>query len=154
MERIDLDNLDELTGKILREASSMSVVCRAHPLESVRPTLARMGIVTARDLKRVKAGEIVLVTGILIILHKPPTKSCKRVMFITMEDETGLLDVVAFPKALNKYARIILTSEVLTVNGRLQRLGSWGKALSIVMERIIPKTSGRLSDLLLKKRLH
>jgi error-prone DNA polymerase len=110
VEPTDLDNLDELTGTIYREASSMSVFCQAHPLESVRPALARMGVITAQDLRHVKAGGVVLVTGILVILHTPPAKSGKRVMFITMEDETGLLDVVAFPKALNKYARAFLTS--------------------------------------------
>ncbi|MGB6066137.1 MAG: OB-fold nucleic acid binding domain-containing protein [Desulfomonilaceae bacterium] len=144
MERTYLDHLDELTGRILREASSMSVFCRAHPLEAVRPMLARMGIITARDLRRVKAGEIVLVTGILVILLTPPTKSGKQVMFITMEDETGLLDVVAFPKMLDKYAGIILTSEVLTAKGRPQRRGSWGKALRIVMDRVMLKWRGRL----------
>jgi DNA polymerase III alpha subunit len=153
MELIDLDDLDDLTRRIYREASSMSVFCQAHPLETVRSRLARMGVITAQDLKRVKAGANILVSGILVIIHTPPTKSGKRVMFITMEDETGLIDVVVFPKVLDKYAKVIVTSEVLTVKGRLQRLGSWGKSLSIVLDKVIPKWSGRLSDILLKKRL-
>jgi DNA polymerase III alpha subunit len=146
-------NLDERTRRVVKEASTMSVFCHSHPLEPMRPALARMGVITARDLRRVKAGEIVLVTGLLVILHTPPTKSGKRVMFITMEDETGLLDVVAFPRVLDKYARVIRTSEVLTVKGRLQRLGSGGKSLSIIMERVVRPWSGRLADLLLKNRL-
>jgi DNA polymerase III alpha subunit len=89
--------------------------------------------------------------GLLVIVHTPPTKSGKRVMFITMEDETGLLDVVAFPRVLDRYAKIIRTSEVLTVKGRLQRQGTWGKSLSVIMERVILPWSGLLSDLLLKK---
>jgi DNA polymerase III alpha subunit len=151
MEWMDLDNLDELTRRIYTEASTMSVFCRCHPLEPLRPALARMGVITARDLKLIKAGETVLVAGILVILHTPPTKSGKRVMFITMEDETGLLDVVAFPRVLDNYARIIRTSEVLTVKGRLQRHGSWGKSLSIVMELVVLPWSGLLSDLLVRK---
>jgi error-prone DNA polymerase len=125
MERSDADNINDLTAGILREASSMSVFCRAHPLEPLRPALAKTGVITAQDLRRIKAGQSVIVTGVLVIVHTPPTKSGKRVMFITMEDETGLLDVVAFPKALDRYARASLTSEVLTVKGRLQRLGSF-----------------------------
>jgi DNA polymerase III alpha subunit len=113
--------------------------------------LARMGVIKARDLKRIKAGETVIVTGILVILHTPPTKSGKRVMFITMEDETGLLEVVAFPRVLDNYARIIRTREVLTVKGRLQRRGSWGKSLSIVMELVVLPWSGLLSHLLVRK---
>lgn len=151
----DVDNsraLDERARQVYREASTMSVFCHGHPLEPVRPALARIGVITARDLRRVKAGETVLVTGLLVILHTPPTKSGKRVMFITMEDETGLLDVVAFQRVLDKYARIIRTSEVLTIKGRLQRHGAWGKSLSIVMERVVRPWSGLLSDLLFKKK--
>jgi hypothetical protein len=73
-------------------------------------------------------------------------------MLITMEDETGLLYVVASPRVLDRYARVIRTSEGLTVKGKLQRHGSWGKSLSIVMERVVVPWSGLLSDLLLKKR--
>jgi DNA polymerase III alpha subunit len=69
-------------------------------------------------------------------------------MFITMEDETGLLDVVVFPKAQTHFARHILTSEVLTVEGRLQRQGQNGLSISIVMERLILSLTGSLSKLL------
>ena len=69
-------------------------------------------------------------------------------MFITMEDETGLLDVVAFPKAQTRFARYILTSEVLTVEGRLQRQGQNGLSISIVMEKLILPFTGPLSKFL------
>jgi hypothetical protein len=55
-------------------------------------------------------------------------------------------------RVLDKYARLIRTSEVLTVKGKLQRLGTWGKSLSIVMERVIVPWSGLLSDILFKKK--
>jgi DNA polymerase III alpha subunit len=44
------------------------------------------------------SGAIVRVSGMVIIVHTPPTKSGKRVMFLTLEDETGLFDVVVFSK--------------------------------------------------------
>ena len=69
-------------------------------------------------------------------------------MFITMEDETGLIDVVAFPRAQADAARSILTSEVLTVEGRLQRQGHNGRSITIVMERLILSLTGPLSRLL------
>jgi DNA polymerase III alpha subunit len=72
-------------------------------------------------------------------------------MFITMEDETGLLDVVAFPKAQKGYARSILTSEVITVEGILQRQGRDGRSKSIVLERVILPLTGPLSKFLPQK---
>ena len=82
-------------------------------------------------------GSKVRVSGMVIIVHTPPTKSGKRVMFLTLEDEMGLLDVVVFSKAQTRFAKIILTSEVLTVGGRLQRQGERGISISVVMSRAL-----------------
>jgi error-prone DNA polymerase len=60
------------------------------------------------------SGATVRVSGMLILVHTPPTKSGKRVMFLTLEDE-----VVVFSKAQDSFAGMILTSEVLTIEGRL-----------------------------------
>jgi DNA polymerase III alpha subunit len=141
-------NLHDSATKAFNEAGSMSVFCHGHPLEVLRPALTAQGIVSAIDLRRIPSGRRVRVTGILVIVHTPPTQSGKRVMFITMEDETGLIDVVAFPKAQAGFARDILTSEVLTVEGRLQRQGKNGLSISIIMEKAIRPWSGLLSHFL------
>jgi error-prone DNA polymerase len=88
----------------------------------------------------------------MVIIHTPPTKSGKRVQFITLEDETGLIDAVAFPNTQEKFARIILTSEVLAVQGRLHRQGKMGVSVSIVIERVLAPWSGSLVRLLEKAR--
>ena len=53
----------------------------------------------SRNLRRMLSGAMDRVSGMVIIVHIPPTKSGKRVMFLTLEDETGLFDVVVFSKA-------------------------------------------------------
>jgi DNA polymerase III alpha subunit len=83
-----------------------------------------------------------------VIVHTPPAKSGKLVIFITMEDETGLIDVVAFPKAQTHNARSVWTSEMLTVEGQLHRQGKNGRSVSIVMEKVVPHLTGMLSDFL------
>jgi DNA polymerase III alpha subunit len=136
------------------EAASMSVSCSGHPLSVLRPALAARGIVTARDLRHIPSGKRVTITGILVIVHTPPTRSGKRVMFITMEDETGLIDLVLFPKAQTHAARPILTSEVVTVEGTLQREGRRGFSISVVIERIIPEWTGLLVNFLKRTGQH
>jgi aspartyl/asparaginyl-tRNA synthetase len=84
----------------------------------------------------------------VIPVHTPPTKSGKRVMFLTLEDEKGLFEVVVFAKAQDRFARIILTSEVLTLEGRLQRQGPTGLAISIIMEKALVGLCGSLVKLL------
>jgi DNA polymerase III alpha subunit len=136
----------DLATKIRDEAAAMSVFVSAHPLAPLRPLLTTHGIVTAHDLYKMPSGRLVRVAGMLVILHMPPTKSGKRVIFVTMEDETGLMDLVVFPKAQTKYANVIMTSEVLTVEGRLQRQGAYGLSISIIVERVFIALTGKLVD--------
>jgi DNA polymerase III alpha subunit len=135
---------------VLREASSMSVFCRTHPVAVLRPELRKQGVVTARQLHNIPSGRRVRVSGLLVIAHTPPTKSGKRVIFLTLEDETGLWDAVVFPKVQKDYARAIYTSELLTIEGKLQRQGKNGLSISIIVERIILPWSGALSNFLHK----
>ena len=130
------------------EARSMTVFCHGHPLAALRPWLAENRVVTARDLRRIPSGKIVRLTGLSIIVHMPPTKSGKRVLFITLEDETGIADVVAFPRAQAGAARAILSSEALTVEGRLQRQGKNGLSVSIIVNTHIPLLTGSIAELL------
>lgn len=139
------------TMKIWSEAASMSVFCSGHPLTILRSRLTEEGIVTAKELRRIPSHSRVRVTGMLVIVHTPPTRSGRRVMFITMEDETGLMDLVMFPKAQQDCARPILTSEVVTVEGRLQREGKNGVSILIVVEKVIQDWTGLLVEC--KKRL-
>ncbi len=130
------------------EAISMKVFCHSHPLSVFRPLLAKHTIIRAVDLRRLPSGSLVRVIGLLVIVHTPPTKSGKRVMFLTMEDETGLIDVVVFPKAQKGFARTILTSQVLAIQGKLQKQGAKGISISIVMEKALKAWSGRLDKFL------
>jgi DNA polymerase III alpha subunit len=132
----------------LREAGSMSVFCRNHPLAVLRHDLEVQGVVTAGQLRSIPSGRKVRLSGLLVIAHTPPTKSGKRVMFLTLEDETGLWDAVVFPKAQKDFARVIYTSELLTVEGKLQRRGRNGLSISIIVDQVILSWSGLLSEFL------
>ncbi len=147
-DHLEKERETDATIVALNEARSMTVFCHGHPLAALRPRLAKQGIVTAVDLRRIPSGRKVKVTGLAVIVHMPPTKSGKRVIFTTLEDETGLIDLVVFPKAQKHAAKAVLTCEVQTVEGRLQRQGKDGLSISIVVERVIPHLTGRLSDLL------
>jgi DNA polymerase III alpha subunit len=137
--------LTDLAVKVRNETASMSVFCTAHPLAPLRPHLAAQGIVTTGGLRNLPSGRKVRVTGMIVIIHMPPTKSGKRVIFVTMEDETGLVDLAIFSKAQASCAKAIMTSEVLTVEGRLQRQGGYGLSISVVVERVLLPLTGKLA---------
>jgi len=134
--------------KTLREAMTMSIFCHAHPLTSLRNILRKQNVVYSSHLRRMPSGSRVRISGMLILVHTPPTKSGKRVMFLTLEDEAGLFEVVVFAKAQDRFAKLILTSEVLTLEGRLQRQGPTGLAISVIMEKALVGLCGPLTKLL------
>ncbi len=78
----------------------------------------------------------------MIMVHTPPTRSGKRVMFATLEDESGLIDFVMFPGVQRQWAKEVLTNEVLAIEGRLKREGEKGLSISIVAEKVLQCFSG------------
>ncbi len=128
----------------------MDVYCRHHPISGIRKMLDAFHIKRARDLRRIPSKSRVLITGLLIFFHTPPTRSGKRVIFATLEDETGLFDLVILPHVQSRWARVIYESEILTISGILKREGFKGLSISITVERVIEKLSGSLEELMRK----
>jgi error-prone DNA polymerase len=114
----------------------MSHIC--HPMAFYRKTLRRMGVMEARSLRDVPNKSLVTVSGVVVTCMRPPTKSGVIVVFITLEDETGLADVVVFPKVYDRYGRVIYGSSGLIIEGQVERSG---KGLSIIAEKISPLTA-------------
>ena len=108
-----------------------------HPLMPLRAALRRKGICSAKELSGKREGAIVKVAGMLVMIHTPPTRSGRRVMFITLEDETGLIDLVAFEDVQKRWARSLLRSELLAVEGVLKKEGRSKRAISIVIRRVL-----------------
>lgn len=79
------------------------------------------------------------VSGVVVTCMRPPTKSGVIVVFVTLEDETGLADVVIFPKVYEKYGTVIFNSPGLIIEGKIERLGQRG--LSVIARKIIPLTA-------------
>ncbi len=103
-----------------------------HPMEFVRPKLVKEGVLTAQQIKQQRPAGAVKVAGLLIRPHRPPTRSGRTVVFFTLEDETGLIDVTVFENIYQQYGKEIFSSSVLLVQGRLDQRGS----AAIVADRI------------------
>ena len=118
----------------LIEEKYLTVNVRSHPLAPFREELRRAGFVTSRELRRMPNGARVKVAGRVILVHTPPTRSGVRVMFITAEDEFGLMDMVLFPRKQEKYARIVLSHILCGFEGFIRKSGQ--KHISLLLERI------------------
>lgn len=117
----------------LTESDIMQVSASTHIMVPFREDLERHGFIKSTSLKWAPDGRMIRTAGRVIIIHTPPTRSRKRVMFLTLEDEEGLFDVTVFENVQAPYAKKILGSTVLLVEGSLNRFGLRG--ISILARR-------------------
>jgi len=107
--------------QVVEDYRHVQLSLRAHPVGFLRPALAARRIMAAGDLDRVKDGRKVEVAGIILVRQKPG--SAKGVLFITLEDETGIANIIVWPHRFEAQRRTILSSAMLGVKGTLQREG-------------------------------
>ncbi len=92
-----------------------------HPLELVRPELQKRGVHTAAELLELPSGRRVRVAGMVVCRQQPST--ARGVVFLSMEDETGLTNVILWPSTFERYRRVAGGSPILIVHGKLEREG-------------------------------
>jgi error-prone DNA polymerase len=113
---------------------------KAHPLAFLRQGLAAEGIVEAMQLETLKPGGIVTVAGLVLVRQRPGDSG---VIFATLEDETGIANVIIWPAVFERFRAAVLKSSLLAVSGRLQREGL---VIHVVAEALVDMTH-RLRDL-------
>jgi error-prone DNA polymerase len=111
----EMSPLDET----LADYATTGMTVGDHPLAHLRASLAGQGIRPAGDLERVHHGERVRIAGSVIVRQRPGT--AKGVLFITLEDETGMVQAIVSPELLQRYRATLLGHSGLVVEGVLQR---------------------------------
>jgi error-prone DNA polymerase len=128
---VDVEDFS-VAEKVVHEWDMLGFSLTAHPMELLRPRLRRMGMITALQLAHQRNGCRVKVGGIVIRPHRPPTRSGRTVIFLTLEDETGLADVTIFEDVYHRFGPVIFSSNMLEVTGTVQR----SHGLSLIAEHI------------------
>jgi error-prone DNA polymerase len=95
---------------------------KAHPLTFLREAYQMRGILANKDLARYENNDRVAVAGVVLVRQRPGT--AKGVVFLTIEDETGIANCVVWAKTMERYRRVLMGSRLLLVQGRLQKHGS------------------------------
>jgi error-prone DNA polymerase len=84
------------------------------------------------DLRTLRDGARVAVAGVVLVRQRPG--SAKGVVFMTIEDETGIANVVVWPKTLERYRREIMSARLMLIRGRIQRHEDIIHVVSAVVE--------------------
>ena len=107
------------------------VCADTHPVAFLRPDLAGYRILTTRDALRQPVKSEVIVAGLNVRPHRPPTRTGRKVLFSTVEDETGLAQTLAIDEALERTTATFLLSPAVIVKGIVERRGN-GASLLVV----------------------
>ncbi|MFF6993929.1 DNA polymerase III subunit alpha [Streptomyces sp. NPDC008313] len=117
--------LPDLTSaeRLSAELGVLSMDASRNLMDDHREFLKELGVVTARRLREARHGETVLVAGAKAATQTPPVRSGKRVIFSTLDDGTGLVDLAFFDDSHDACAHTVFHSWLLLVRGVVQRRG-------------------------------
>ena len=116
---------------VVEDYASLSLTLKRHPLAFLRAELTREGLVTAAELAHLPTDRRLSIAGIVLIRQRPG--SANGVVFITIEDETGIANLIVWPAILDRFRRAALGATLLRCTGKLQREES---VIHVVADRL------------------
>jgi error-prone DNA polymerase len=112
-----------LSEHVVEDYVATRLSLKAHPVRFFRDCLTALGAVRNTDLKNdaLSQDSKLTVAGLVLVRQRPGTS--KGVVFMTLEDETDIANIIVWPKVFAKNRRTVMTARFLAVRGRLQRAG-------------------------------
>ncbi len=107
-----------LSEEVVADYQTQRLSLKAHPMAFLRASLAERGFVRCADLRARTYRSMVKVAGVVLIRQRPG--SAKGVCFITLEDETGVANLVVWPDLMEKQRRVIMGARLIEVRGRVE----------------------------------
>jgi error-prone DNA polymerase len=107
--------------ELLEEYATTGVSVESHPMALIREALSRENFPSAKETRGLPTGKHVEVAGMVITRQRPSTAS--GVLFVTLEDETGHLNVIVWPKVYERFKQVARDEVMLVVRGKIERQG-------------------------------
>jgi error-prone DNA polymerase len=106
---------------VVEDYRHLSLSLKAHPVAFVRPQLLARAMIKAEQLASHPAGQRVTVAGLVLVRQRPG--SAKGTIFLTLEDETGVANIIVWPKVFEPLRPIVIGARFIAITGRVQRDG-------------------------------
>jgi error-prone DNA polymerase len=130
---------------VVHDYKTMSHSLKAHPVSFLRKDFDGLGIIPTVQLQDTPNGRQVTVAGLVLVRQQPG--SAKGVIFMTLEDETGIANAIVGRKVFTHYRPVVMGARLVSIRGKLQKADG---VIHVVVEHIEDLTS-HLSKLLLEK---
>ena len=132
--------------EVLADYQHLGLSLRCHPLALLRDRLTSVGLQTAGEVLQLPNGAVVHAAGLVITRQRP--SSASGVIFVTIEDETGYLNLVVWERIAERQRQVLLGATLLGVHGEVQREG----AVVHIVARRLSDHSGLLGELPTRSR--
>ena len=110
------------TGReVVEDYGAVGFTLRRHPVAFLRADLAAQKIASCAQAIETRDGRWTMTAGLVLVRQRPGSAS--GVIFVTIEDETGIANLVVWPKIFERFRRIVLSARMIAVKGRIQREG-------------------------------
>jgi error-prone DNA polymerase len=112
-----------LSEHVADDYAATGLSLKQHPIHFFRDRLAQIGVIRNAELRgeAIRQDQRVTVAGLVLVRQQPGTS--KGVIFMTLEDETDIANIVVWKKVFEENRRVVMSGRFLAVRGRLQRVG-------------------------------
>jgi error-prone DNA polymerase len=142
-----------LSEHVVNDYQTVRLSLKAHPMSFLRDHYAEQKFITADRLQGIRDGKRVSMAGLVLIRQRPG--SAKGVCFITLEDETGIANLVVWPDVFDRQRKIVMGARLMVAHGIIQRDADDG-VIHLVVRRLEDHTHmlRHLSDGLMPSTLN
>lgn len=120
---------------VLQDYQTVRLSLKDHPMRFLRQTYDGIGVKTANMINHMRNGSRAVLAGVVLVRQRPG--SAKGVCFITLEDETGVANLVVWPRVMERYRPVVMGASLLLVKGRVQ---SAEGVVHLVADELIDRT--------------
>lgn len=140
-----------LSEHVVADYQTIRLSLKGHPMEFLRARFEREGVIPCASVSDARDRQYVRCAGVVLVRQRPG--SAKGVVFMTLEDETGIANIVVWPKAMERFRKEVMGSRLVLVEGYIQ--SSPEKVVHLVAEKLVDRSHDLFSladDSLRRKR--
>lgn len=139
-----------MSEHVVADYQTIRLSLKGHPMEFLRESFSNEGVLSCKDATARKSGQYAKCAGVILVRQRPG--SAKGVVFLTIEDETGIANIVVWPKIMERFRKEVMGARLILIEGRIQE--SEG-VVHLVADRLADRSNdlGHLAnEALFKKR--
>jgi error-prone DNA polymerase len=126
-----------LPEQVVADYQTIRLSLKGHPMQFLRPMFAAELVVSCAEVSHANDKRRVRCAGVVLVRQRPG--SAKGVVFMTLEDETGIANIVVWPKVMERFRKEVMGARLILVEGTIQ--SSPEKVVHLVAERLFDRSS-------------